>query len=60
MVNVAYCMRRRADMTLEQFLHHWGNVHAPIVMKNLAVLHDDWRRVFVDGALTRKAQFFDL
>ena len=38
MVNVVYCMRRRADMTLQQFLNHWGNVHAPIVMENLAVL----------------------
>ena len=25
-------------MTLEQFLDHWGNVYAPIVMENLAVL----------------------
>ena len=38
MVNVVYCMRRRADLTLEQFLDHWGNVHAPIVKENLAVL----------------------
>lgn len=38
MVNVVYCMRRRADMTLEQFLHHWGEVHAPIVTANLGVL----------------------
>jgi len=38
MINVVYCMRRRADLTLQQFLDHWGNVHAPIVMRNLAVL----------------------
>jgi hypothetical protein len=38
MVNVVYCMRRRKDLTLEQFLDHWGRVHAPIVMGNLAVL----------------------
>jgi hypothetical protein len=38
MVNVVYCMRRRADLTLEQFLDHWGRVHAPIVTANLAVL----------------------
>ena len=38
MVNVVYCMRRRADLTLEQFLDHWGRVHAPIVTENLAVL----------------------
>ena len=24
MVNVVYCMRRRADLTLEQFLDHWA------------------------------------
>jgi len=38
MVNVVYCMRRRADLTLQQFLEHWGKVHAPIVTENLAVL----------------------
>ena len=38
MVNVVYCMRRRADLTLKQFLDHWGEVHAPIVTENLAVL----------------------
>jgi hypothetical protein len=38
MVNVVYCMRRRADLTLQQFLDHWGNVHAPIVLENLALL----------------------
>lgn len=38
MVNVVYCMRRRADLTLRQFLDHWGNVHAPIVTENLVVL----------------------
>ena len=31
-------MRRRADLTLQQFLDHWGEVHAPIVTENLAVL----------------------
>ncbi len=36
MVNVVYCMRRRADLTPEQFLDHWGKVHAPIVTDNLA------------------------
>jgi hypothetical protein len=39
MINVVYCMRRRADLTLQQFLDHWGNVHAPIVTRNLDVLH---------------------
>jgi hypothetical protein len=38
MVNVVYCMRRRADLTPQQFLDHWGKVHAPIVTENLAVL----------------------
>jgi hypothetical protein len=38
MINVVYCMRRRPDLTLGQFLDHWGNVHAPIVLKNLAAL----------------------
>jgi len=38
MVNVVYCMRRHAGLTLEQFLDHWGRVHAPIVTENLAVL----------------------
>ena len=38
MVSVVYCMRRRADFTLQQFLDHWGDVHAPIVLANLAVL----------------------
>lgn len=38
MVNVVYCMRRRADLTLERFLDHWGRVHAPIVTANLTLL----------------------
>lgn len=38
MVNVVFCMRRRSDLTLEQFLDHWGRLHAPIVTENLAVL----------------------
>src|SRR6185295_8101242 len=38
MINVVYCMRRRADLTLAQFLDHWRDVHAPIVMRNLGVL----------------------
>jgi hypothetical protein len=38
MINVVYCMRRRADLTLRQFLDHWANVHAPIVTRNLGVL----------------------
>jgi hypothetical protein len=38
MINVVYCMRRRAGLTLQEFLDHWGRVHAPIVLQNLAVL----------------------
>jgi hypothetical protein len=38
MINVVYCMRRRADLSLQQFLDHWGNEHAPIVTRNLGVL----------------------
>jgi len=38
MINVVYCMRRRSDLTLQQFLAHWRDVHAPIVMRNLGVL----------------------
>jgi hypothetical protein len=38
MINVVYCIRRRADLTLQQFLDHWANVHAPIVLDNLAAL----------------------
>lgn len=38
MINVVYCMRRRADLTLQQFLDHWAKVHAPIVTRNLEVL----------------------
>ena len=38
MINVVYCMRRRADLTPQQFLDHWCNVHAPIVMRNVGVL----------------------
>jgi len=38
MINVVYCLRRRADLSLPQFLDYWGNVHAPIVLRNLRVL----------------------
>jgi hypothetical protein len=38
MIEVVYCMRRKADLTLEAFLKHWAEVHAPIVTANLGVL----------------------
>jgi uncharacterized protein (TIGR02118 family) len=38
MIEVVYCMRRRKGMTREEFLAHWEQVHAPIVMRNLSVL----------------------
>jgi hypothetical protein len=38
MINVVYCMRRRAGLTLQQFLDHWASVHAPIVTRNFQVL----------------------
>jgi hypothetical protein len=38
MIHVVYCMRRRTDLSLQQFLDYWGNVHAPIVLQNLPTL----------------------
>jgi hypothetical protein len=38
MIEVVYCMRRKAGLSHEAFLDHWGHVHAPIVMANLGVL----------------------
>jgi hypothetical protein len=30
MVKLIFCLRRRADLTREQFLEHWSGVHAAI------------------------------
>ena len=38
MIEVVYCMRRKAGLSHEAFLEHWANVHAPIVTANLAAL----------------------
>jgi hypothetical protein len=38
MIEVVYCMRRKAGLSREQFVAHWEGVHAPIVMANLAAL----------------------
>lgn len=38
MIKVVYCMSRKAAITHEEFLAHWGQVHVPIVLANLEVL----------------------
>lgn len=38
MIDVVYCMRRKAGLSQEEFLAYWADVHAPIVMSNLLLL----------------------
>ncbi len=38
MIEVVYCMRRKAGLSHEAFLDHWADVHAPIVMVNIEAL----------------------
>lgn len=38
MIEVVYCMRRKPGLGREEFLAHWADVHAPIVMSNLSLL----------------------
>lgn len=38
MIEVVYCMRRKAGLTHEAFVVHWEGVHVPIVMENLGAL----------------------
>ena len=38
MIEVTYCMRRKAGLSHEEFVAHWEDVHVPIVLDNLAVL----------------------
>ena len=38
MIEVVYCMRRKAGMSSQAFLAHWEGVHVPIVLANLTAL----------------------
>jgi hypothetical protein len=38
MIEVVYCMRRKAGMSHQEFADYWERVHAPIVMENLHLL----------------------
>ena len=38
MEKMIICLRRRADLTPEAFRQHWGDIHAPIVVKHAATL----------------------
>ncbi|MEO9228454.1 MAG: EthD domain-containing protein [Devosia sp.] len=39
MIKIVYCMRRKVGLSPQEFLSHWEQVHAPIVLANLDVLH---------------------
>lgn len=36
MVKVIYCIRRRADLSPQQFQHYWKEVHAPMMLSHAA------------------------
>lgn len=38
MIKVVFCLRRREDLTAQQFQDHWFDVHAPLVRKHQHVL----------------------
>jgi uncharacterized protein (TIGR02118 family) len=38
MVKLTFCLRRRGDMTFDEFSRYWGEVHAPLVAERAAVL----------------------
>jgi uncharacterized protein (TIGR02118 family) len=38
MVKLTYCLRRRPDLTWEEFSRYWREVHAPLVAARAAVL----------------------
>ncbi len=38
MIKLVMCLRRRSDLTREQFLDYWLNSHGPFFMKNAAAM----------------------
>ena len=38
MIKVIFCLRRRADMSLEDFQRYWREVHGPLVAKHRQAL----------------------
>ena len=38
MIKVIFCLRRRADMSLEDFQRYWREVHGPLVAKHRKAL----------------------
>ena len=38
MVKLTFCLRRRDDMTFEEFSRYWGEVHAPLVAARAGLL----------------------
>lgn len=38
MFKMSFTIYRRPDLTREQFLHHWENIHAPIAVKYMKAL----------------------
>jgi len=38
MIKLTYCLRRRADMSWEEFSEYWRDVHAPLVAERAEVL----------------------
>ena len=38
MIKLTYCLRRRPDLTWEEFSRYWRDVHAPLVAERAEVL----------------------
>ena len=38
MIKVVFCLRRRTDLTAQEFQSHWFDVHAPLVRKHREAL----------------------
>lgn len=38
MIKLTFCLRRKPEMSREEFQHYWRNVHAPLVAERAEVL----------------------
>jgi len=44
MVKLVYCLRRRADISAEEFYRYWLNTHGPKVKNASEALRAAWRQ----------------
>jgi uncharacterized protein (TIGR02118 family) len=57
-IKVIVFIKKRADITAEQFRHHYETVHAPLI-DELLPYYSTYRRNYVDGPVRRGAPDLD-